>query len=169
MGVYKGKYGNMLNDMFLDALEKECYDFINKTLDIIEANGHEEYYEHETFNLHDSYGFGIFLNGKLMRRGWVDPKATAPREFPDGHVLWGGSEIETLFNGTDRTSNKGYVIMIAAAMPYALNLESGYKMKHKYKVITFMDDVAYHFGKTITNRPLVKKVEIRQYGEPTEW
>ena len=167
MAKYKTKEVKQLSEMFLDAMSKECYEFIRDTLQYIKNGGHGSgFYEHETLNLYDSYGFGIFLDGNLVRRGWLPSAAGAPREFKDGHVLWGREILETLFNGADRTTRKGYVIIIAAAMPYAINLEHGIGIQNKYRVISFMDEEAMRFGKKSFGFPIVEKVNVRDWGKP---
>lgn len=157
-----------LHNAFLDELEKEAQAFIDKTLSYVNYGHSAGYFEHQTKNLHDSYGYGIFFNGELERNGGVDAKAAVPREFSNGHVLWGREVLKTLFNGSRRTNERGYVVMIAAAMPYAINLEKGIGIQRKYRVISFMEGDAWNFGKGIAGKSLVKKVNVRDYGEPVE-
>lgn len=167
MAKYRTKEVTALANRFLDLLEKEAYRFIRDTLQYIKTGGHASgFYEHETGNLYDSYGFGIFLDGHLERKGWLPSVATAPREFRDGSVLWGREALETLFNGSNRTTSNGYVVLFAAAMPYALNLEGGIGVQKKYKVITFMEDDAWRFGESIFGKRLVKKVNMLAFGHP---
>lgn len=154
---YKTNEVRSLQASFLDCMEREAKAFIAKTLSYV-AQGHPMYYEHRTLNLHDSYGYGIFLDGELLRHGGVEPKASEPRII-DGHVLWGRDVLKELFNGTNRTTSQGYVVMIAAAMPYAVDLETQYK----YRVISFMEQDAMQFGKSLFGKPLVSKVNIREY------
>lgn len=165
---YKTLVMQEVEKMFLDGLEKEAYSFIQDTLQTIKNGGHRQgYYEHKTLNLYDSYGFGIFRDGSLLRRGWLSSKASSPREFKDGHVVWGREILQTLFNGSDRTTTSGYVVLIAAAMPYALNLEHGIGIQNKYRVISFMDDEAKNFGKKTFGFSLVDKVNVRDWGSPS--
>lgn len=167
-GSYKTKEVNALEKVLLDGLEKEAQDFINKTLTYVNYGHSAGYFEHQTKNLHDSYGYGIFHDGHLLRHGGTDAKATAPREFSNGHVLWGKEALETLFNGSNRTNERGYVVIIAAAMPYAINLEKGIGIQRKYRVISFMDGEAMSFGKKSFGMSLAEKVNVRDYGEPVD-
>lgn len=169
MGAYKGKYGNMLNDMFLDALEVEARAFIEKTLSHVVKGHASGYFEPETYNLYDSYGYGIYLDGKLQRSSATNElrpqRANEPRVFQDGTVLWGKDAMQELFDGTNRTTSKGYVIIIAASMPYAVNLELGLDIPRRYKVISFMESDAEQFGKSICGHSLVSKVNVRVWDE----
>lgn len=126
-------------------------------------------WRNRTFNLHDSYGSAVYVNGQLLKRtvryvgeelaksgrnvGWVWAKG---RSMPDykGERRLEGDEIEMRgreeimdFFSQYTPKTTGVELVIAAAMFYANILESGGgKLKHKYHVISqangIMNDLA---------------------------
>ena len=65
----------------LDALEKE-----GKR--ILAECEQERTYTHRTQNLYDSYGYGVYYNGKLQRKGFLSDSETATET-----KKWYGVEI----------------------------------------------------------------------------
>lgn len=114
-----------LYDEILNALATEGSRILRECVD-------ERDYNHRTMNLHDSYGFGVYLKGSLKRSGFLTsmPKATIKK-----HGLSGREEIENFLNGVYQPSN-GIDMVIAAAMPYASDLEFGVGLRRQYRVIT---------------------------------
>ena len=101
----------------------------------------ERTYQHQTKNLYDSYGYGVYLRGKLERFGFVSasPFASKGKSF-DGETIKGREEIES-FLKNEYTSRGGIELVIAAAMPYGKILEEGSgRLHHKYKVISMAHD-----------------------------
>ena len=99
-------------------------------------------YTHCTYNLYDSYGYGVYVNGRLMRRGFLQssPQATDPRKWYGENVRGRDEILEFLTSGYKPSKN--IELVIAAAMPYAKVLESGGGgIKHKYKVISMSNDL----------------------------
>lgn len=99
-------------------------------------------YTHRTYNLYDSYGYGVYVNGRLMRRGFLQssPQATDPRKWYGENVRGRDEILEFLTSGYKPSKN--IELVIAAAMPYAKVLESGGGgIKHKYKVISMSNDL----------------------------
>lgn len=85
-------------------------------------------YTHRTSNLKDSYGWGVYHNGKLSKQGFLTPtpSATVPRRL-DGKDVYGRDEIETYLQNYKATAQ--YELIVFAAMPYAGVLESkGYRV-----------------------------------------
>ena len=114
----------------LDALDKE-----GKR--ILAECEQERTYTHRTQNLYDSYGFGVYYNGKLTRKGFLSssPTATKTKKWY-GVEVEGREQIENFLNREYKPS-KGIDLVIAAAMPYAHALENASSGQHqKYKVIS---------------------------------
>ena len=118
----------------LDKLEEE-----GKT--ILAECEKERGYTHRTYNLHDSYGFGIYVNGKLERKGFLtqSPVATEGNKWYK-ETLEGRKEINN-FLQSYKPSSGGIQMIVVAAMPYAEVLEnaSGGQTR-KYRVISMSYD-----------------------------
>lgn len=112
-------------------------------------------YIHRSYNLYDSYGYGVYISGKLQRYGFLQnsPQATEPRKWY-GENVRGREEILEFLKSEHKPSNDAIELVIAAAMPYAKVLESGGGgIKHKYKVISMsydmLKDIAPKYGGTV--------------------
>ena len=93
-------------------------------------------YTHRTYNLHDSYGSAVYLNGKLVEKSvmLLGSKATKAKSYK-GSKLKGSEEIMKYFQSYKPKSD--IELVVAAAMPYGVVLEEGGGgLKHKYKVIS---------------------------------
>lgn len=130
----------------------------NDVLDFLDAEGrriiqecvNERSYQHRTHNLADSYGYGVYHYGRLARKGFLtaSPEATVPREF-EGEEIRGRDEIEAFLESEGeasiwRDSAMAFQLVIAAAMPYAEELE-----RRKYKVISMAYDKLKKLSKDI--------------------
>ena len=110
-------------------------------------------YIHRTYNLYDSYGYGVYVKGRLMRRGFLQrsPQASDPREWYGENVRGREEILEFLTSGYKPSQN--IELVIAAAMPYASVLESGKGLRHKYKVISMsydmLRDIAQKYNGTV--------------------
>lgn len=109
----------------LDELDKEAKRILNECVN-------ERDYEHRTMNLYDSYGYGIYLKGILKREGFL---SASPKAVVDNHGFFGRDEIES-FLESGYSPDGGIDIVVAAAMPYATELEYGIGVRRKYRVIT---------------------------------
>ena len=93
-------------------------------------------YTHRSHNLHDSYGWGVYVNRKLVASGFPAIQATKGKK-------WYGETIKGREAITDFLRNKykphdGIDLVVAVAMPYGEIVED----KYKYEVIaTARDDV----------------------------
>ena len=93
-------------------------------------------YTHRTYNLHDSYGSAVYLNGKLVEKSvmLLGSKATKAKSYK-GSKLKGSEEIMKYFRSYKPKS--AIELLVAAAMPYGVVLEKGGGgLRHKYKVIS---------------------------------
>ena len=93
-------------------------------------------YTHRTYNLHDSYGSAVYLNGKLVEKSvmLLGSKATKAKSYK-GSKLKGSEEIMKYFQSYKPKSE--IELVVAAAMPYGVVLEKGGGgIRRKYKVIS---------------------------------
>ena len=93
-------------------------------------------YTHRTYNLHDSYGSAVYLNGKLVEKSvmLLGSKATKAKSYK-GSKLKGSEEIIKYFRSYKPKSELELVVV--AAMPYGVVLEKGGGgLRRKYKVIS---------------------------------
>ena len=122
---------------------------VEKVIDTLEKEGQrilrecerERTYTHQTQNLYDSYGFGVYYNGKLQRKGFLSssPTATKTKKWY-GVDVEGREQIEN-FLKSEYKPTSGIDLVIAAAMPYAHALENASSGQHqKYKVISMSYD-----------------------------
>lgn len=162
MAKYKTKLVKQLSNEFLDLVEIEARNFVDKTISEVD-------YTHRTHNLYDSYGYGVYLDGKLLRSSVTNtakPKEAAePRKWYQDE-LFGYDLMKKTFSesGYNPSVSKGYVVVIAATMPYATVLEEGtsHGLSRDYRVIAFMDEEAKKFGKNIAPN-LVSEVKDGHY------
>lgn len=98
-------------------------------------------YTHRTYNLYDSYGYGIYVDGKLKRSGFLTDTATATegkRWYKD--TVKGRERLEE-FLSSEYKATKGIDMVVVAAMPYAHALENQSSgQKRKYRVISMAFD-----------------------------
>lgn len=120
---------------------------INKIVDMLANEGgklilqavNSRDYTHRTYNLHDSYGSAVYLNGKLVDDSirTLEPKATEVKKYK-GNKLKGSEEIMKYFRSYEPKSE--IELLVVAAMPYGVVLEKGEEggggLKRKYKVIS---------------------------------
>ena len=117
---------------------------INKFVDMLADEGgklilqavNSRDYTHRTYNLHDSYGSAVYLNGKLVEKSvmLLGSKATKAKSYK-GSKLKGSEEIMKYFQSYKPKSD--IELVVAAAMPYGVVLEKGGGgLRHKYKVIS---------------------------------
>ena len=98
-------------------------------------------YTHRTYNLYDSYGYGIYVDGKLKRSGFLTNTATATegnRWYKD--TVKGRERLEECLSD-EYKATKGIDMVVVAAMPYAHALENQSSgQKRKYRVISMAFD-----------------------------
>lgn len=95
-------------------------------------------YTNQTYNLHDSYGYAIFVRGERVAMKTTDQMATEGVKWYQ-QIIEGSEEIRRFFNAFK--PSKGIDLVIAAAMPYAEVLEGATSGQHRtYKVISMSYD-----------------------------
>lgn len=163
MNKYKNNVLNRLKTELEDRIENAAREFLEKTLSKV-GNGDGSYH-HDTYNLYDSYGYAIFLDGKVIRSSTTERTATEPRKWYGNEYF--GNEIlnEAFKNGNYKPSvSTGYVVVFGALMPYGSVLErGGGNLKDKYRVILFMEDEARRFGELIGIKVLKYDVKLGKY------
>lgn len=122
-------YKQAINAILLE-LEKDAESVMNECIQEIT-------YTHRSYNLYDSYGYGIYLNGKLTKFGFLSatPKATEGKSWY-GEKIKGRDAISDYLK-KDYKPSGAIDLAIVAAMPYAKVLEDGSgNLKRSYRVIS---------------------------------
>ena len=108
-------------------------------------------FENRTYNLHDSYGSAVYVDGKLIKssvRYAGSPTAKAGKIYED-ELTEGRFEIDAFFDWF-KPRKKGVDLVVIATMPYADILEKGAGLRRKYKVISgakdLMNTIAYSYN-----------------------
>lgn len=108
-------------------------------------------FENRTYNLHDSYGSAVYVDGRLIKssvRYAGSPTAKAGKIYED-ELIEGRFEIDAFFDWF-KPRKKGVDLVVIATMPYADILEKGVGLKRKYKVISgakdLMNTIAYSYN-----------------------
>lgn len=122
---YKKALGIIANELAKDAKDvlKECIQEID--------------YTHRTKNLYDSYGYGVYVQGKLFKMGFLSssPQATKTKKWY-GEILKGRDEI-TDYLRNDYKPTGVIDLAVAAAIPYGKVLEAGGGgISRRYRVIS---------------------------------
>lgn len=194
----QGYFASILQEEFLDYLEEESRRLLEKAMDTAD-------FQNRTYNLFDSYGYGIYLNGSLKRSsvtsGVNKQRASEPRKWYKDEIF-GRQVAEMAFEkrsknggltsgGYAPSGKRGYVVVLAATIPYAVVLEAGgyrrkvfnrgfdkfvlhpsvYKKhgdfdvryKRKYQVITQIVADCEDIGKSLCGKSLVSHVDLKRY------
>lgn len=120
-----------------DTIVSNIIDSLTKDAErILQECVNERTYEHDHFNLYDSYGFGIYLKGKLIKSGFLGTEKSNKMAKWYGREIYGREEIVDFLKNA-YVPQGGIDMAIAAAMPYAKVLEEGGGgIKKQYKVIS---------------------------------
>lgn len=87
-------------------------------------------YTHRTHNLHDSYGWGVYVNKELVASGFPASKAEKGKKWYGETIK--GREAITDFLKNKYKAHDGIDLVVAVAMPYGEIVEG----KYKYEVIS---------------------------------
>ena len=108
-------------------------------------------FTNRTYNLHDSYGSAVYVDGRLIKssvRYAGSPIAKAGKVYED-ELIEGRFEIDAFFDWF-KPHKKGVDLVVIATMPYADILEKGAGLRRKYKVISgakdLMNTIAYSYN-----------------------
>jgi hypothetical protein len=135
-GVTMGKIKDAAIRNLVGRLAMEGERIINDELSNIS-------YKHDTYNLHDSYGYGVYIDGELVRQGTTPSKAKEKRTWY-GKKL-GGHEVIVDYLKNKYKANDGIDLVVVAVMPYGEILQD----KLGYEVIAVAVDQLQEFAKKI--------------------
>ena len=110
---------------------------IKKGKDLVEEALRTKTYEHDTYNLHDSYGAGVYYKGRLIREYYNEPSMAKKPKKNLGELEYGKDNIRDYLHSEYKPTTNGIVLVVVATMFYGEILErGGGKLKRKYKVIS---------------------------------
>lgn len=122
-------------------------------------------FQNQTFNLHDSYGSAVYVNGKLIKssiRYAGAPQAKSGRVWGE-ELIEGRFEINAFFDWF-KPGTKGIDLVVIAAMPYANILEKGAGLRRKYRVISgardLMNTVAYSYNGRFSKYVVSRDIDV---------
>lgn len=101
----------------------------NEGQKIVDSQLQNKGYTHRSHNLHDSYGWGVYLNGSLVASGFPATQATKGKKWYGETVK--GREAITDFLKNKYKPHDGIDLVVAVAMPYGEIVEE----KYKYEVV----------------------------------
>lgn len=171
MEKYKTAAVRQLQESFLDKLEAEAQEWFDQLLSQV-GTGANGSFQDQKGNLYDSYGYGIYLDGRLQRTNARERQKTAtePSKPWSKNPNWSnyGNDLlrKTFSDGGYKPSvQKGYVVVFAATMPYTNVLQYGTKhgLSKDYHVIAFFESELENFGKKNFGKSLVKEVKDGNY------
>lgn len=123
-----------LKENFERSLIKELADYGEM---IIKEAYNTKTFDDQTFNLHDSYGSAVYKDG-VYEKGTLrtlEPQATKTKKVDGRHVK--GKNVVSRYLRDYRPRQKGFTLVVVAAMPYGDILEAGKEpLKHKYRVVS---------------------------------
>lgn len=143
MSNYKHDVQEYIKSLKKQSIDKTTDDLalIGKTL--LPKAFDESTYTNRTYNLSDSYGWAVYYNGVLKRKGFLLNQVASE---PHASGKDGRQEVEDFFNSYSANS-RGHELIFVAAMFYAGILESGVGLSTKYVVISSIkDDLERIFG-----------------------
>ena len=136
--VFFAKVREQLVNNTLDDMCKKGAELMNKAYD-------ERKWQNRTFNLKDSFGWVVYNNGSEYKRGYIgDAQATGSKKIYGEEIK--GREVLDEFVKSYSPIPVGAELVIVAAMPYGLWLETRYQ----YVVLSSVkDDLEEHFNKPV--------------------
>lgn len=139
-----------MTSLYQQALQIIAQELDKDAKSVLQECIQEITYQHDTRNLYDSYGYGIYIEGKLSKTGFLSSSMATKGKQWYGETLYGRSEIESYLRSDYRP--QGVIdLAVAAAMPYAKVLEDGSGGLHQsYRVISMsfqkLQQLAYKYG-----------------------
>lgn len=144
MSNYKHDVEQYIKKLQQQATDKTTDDLARIGKELLPKAFDESTYTNRTYNLSDSYGWAVYYNGTLMRKGFLlDAVASTPHHSGKD----GRQEVDIFFNSYSARP-KGHELIFVAAMYYGYDLEMGNTpRKRKYVVISSIrDDLERIFG-----------------------
>lgn len=123
-----------LVDRYIDQLATKL---IQRGKELVKEAIDTRDYTHRTYNLHDSYGAGVYYKGRLIREYYNTPsKAKEPNLLHNGVFIYGEDDVKEYLRLGYKPNSSGLALVVVATMPYGETLEKGIGLKRKYKVIS---------------------------------
>ena len=151
-----------LADRYIDSMVAFLQKEGERILDECEA---EKEYNHDTMNLYDSYGYGIYVRGRLVKSGYLSPSPMAdePRKWYKQRI-WGREQIRNFLEAEYKPSSR-IEMVVAAAMPYAEVLENASSgQTRKYRVISMSYEKLKSVGQRIGGASTAKILRSEKKG-----
>lgn len=128
-------------------VEELIQEIVEPMLDLLAQKGDKlllEAYEgadfqNDTFNLKDSYGFGVYYNGNLVRQGNLGSAQADEKIKYRGEYISGRDELDDYLHSY-KAPKDTIQLIIVAAVPYSSDLERGISMTQKYRVISYINN-----------------------------
>lgn len=113
----------------------ELVDFLSKEgQKIVDNELSKVTYTYRTLNLRDSYGWGVYLDGKLVNKGYTANSPGIKKKWGNEDITGYDAIVEFLEN--KYKPHPGMDLVVVVAMPYGQILqEGGGSLKKKYEVI----------------------------------
>lgn len=108
-----------ISETIIDALARKGEEFVRTAIESVT-------YNHRTWNLYDSYAWGVYDHGQLVRHGTLNTDSGISHMAKDpNHGLWGYQEAQKFLDEMeDEVNQDGISLVIGAAMFYSGILES---------------------------------------------
>lgn len=135
-GVGMGKFKDTVTRNLVGRLAMEGERIINDELSHVS-------YKHDTYNLHDSYGYGVYVDGVLVKQGTTLSKAKEKRTWYGKELS--GHEVIVDYLKNRYKPNDGIDLVVVAVMPYGEILQD----KQGYEVIAVAVDRLQGLAKKI--------------------
>lgn len=103
-------------------------------------------FQNRSYNLRDSYGYCVFVDGKPHTMGFLEGKMAKNGKKWYNEVIEGREAISDFFSNEYKSPSGSIELVVAAAMPYAQVLENGgasdgrFSYRQSYKVISMSYD-----------------------------
>lgn len=107
-------------------------------------------YTYRTLNLRDSYGWGVYVDGKLVSKGYTANSDGIKKKWYDENIT--GHEAIVEFIEQKYKPHPGIDLVVAVAMPYGEILQDGGgNVKKKYEVINISRNALRDLASKLNN------------------
>ena len=108
---------------FKDGIDKGVIDALRKACpEIIQLIFEQRSWKDDTYNLRDSFGWGIYQKGKQVAKGYLEPVPKAT-EGDKKRGLMGREQVDAFLNGYKPQTYNDIEVVFVAGMYYAGILE----------------------------------------------
>lgn len=139
---------------FKDGIDKGVIDALRKACpEIIELIFEQRTWEDDTYNLRDSFGWGIYQKGKQVAKGYLEPVPKATKADKK-RGLMGREQVDAFLNDYKPQTYNDIEVVFVAGMYYAGILE------WRDMLFGFLNAEKYAKDNAID---AIRKVEFTQY------